>query len=127
MMKKVGSLLVVWSVATLLLVACGSSGSASNASDHQVHMSNTNFTQSSITLKKGESITLVADTLMAHPIMNGAWENGTPHPSQEPGAPAINVVVRGNSSETIGPFTTVGTFKLYCTAHPGMNLTVVVQ
>jgi plastocyanin len=127
MMKKLCSLLALCSVATLLMVACGSSGSDSNASANQVHMSNTNFVQSSITIKKGESVTLVADTLMAHPITNGTWENGEPQPSKEPGAPVINVLVRGNSSETIGPFTNVGSFKLDCTAHPGMNLTVVVQ
>ncbi len=68
MMKKLCSLLALCSVAPLLLVACGSSGSDSNASANQVHMSNTNFVQSSITIKKGESVTLVADTLMAHPI-----------------------------------------------------------
>ena len=127
MMKKLCSLLALCSVATLLLVACSSSGSDPNASANQVHTSDTNFVQSSITIKKGESVTLVADTLMAHPIKNGTWGNGEPQPSKEPGAPVINVLVRGNSSETIGPFTNVGSFKLYCTAHPGMNLTVVVQ
>ncbi len=26
-----------------------------------------------------------------------------------------------------GPFNVVGTFHIYCTVHPGMNLTVIVQ
>jgi plastocyanin len=91
-------------------------------------MNDSNFVQSSITIKKGESITLVADTLVSHTIANGTWENGTPKPSKEMGAPMIdNVSVGGDSSETIGPFANAGSFKLYCTIHPGMNLTVIVQ
>jgi len=43
MMKKLCSLLALWSVATLLLVACGSSGSDSMASANQVHMSITKY------------------------------------------------------------------------------------
>jgi len=30
-------------------------------------------------------------------------------------------------SGRIGPFTELGTFQLYCTIHPGMNLTVTVS
>ena len=91
-------------------------------------MNNADFVQSSITVKKGESITLIADTFIAHTISNGTWTNGAPRPSKEPGAPTIdNLTVAGNSSGTIGPFNTSGTFKLYCTVHPGMNLTVIVQ
>jgi len=121
-------LLALCSVATLLLVACGSTSVDPGTSGNQVHMSNTNFVQSSITIKKGERLTLVADTFISHSIANGTWENGTPKPSKEPGALVIdNVSVGGNSSATIGPFTNVGSFKLYCTVHPGMNLTVVVQ
>jgi plastocyanin len=40
---------------------------------------------------------------------------------------ARDVNIGGNSSATIGSFTTAGTFKLYCTVHTGMNLTVIVQ
>jgi plastocyanin len=55
------------------------------------------------------------------------WENNTPHPATEAGAPAVqNVQVNGNSVE-LGPFNTAGTFHIYCTIHPGMNLTVIVQ
>ena len=112
----------------ILLVACGSTSADPGTSSHQVHMSNTSFAQASITIKKGESVTLVADTLVAHIIANGTWANNTPEPSKESGAPVIdNVSVGGNSSESIGPFTSAGSFKLYCTIHPGMSLTVIVQ
>ena len=124
MLKKLCTLLVLCSVAALLLVACSSTSSGSN----QVHMNDTDFVQSSISIKKGESVTLVADTFTGHTIANGTWVNGAPQPSKEPDAPVINnVSVGGNTSETIGPFTSAGSFKLYCTVHAGMNLTVVVQ
>ena len=92
-------------------------------------MNATNFVQNSITIKKGESITLIDDNpFVAHVIANGTWENGTAKLVREAGAPEIkDMKIGGNSSATIGPFTTAGTFKLYCTLHAGMNLNVVVQ
>lgn len=86
------------------------------------------FVQSFVTIKKGGSITLVADTAMVHIMANGTWDNGAAKPAIEPGAPVVkSVQLSGNGSVTIGPFPTTGTFKLYCTIHPGMNLTIVVQ
>ncbi len=48
---------------------------------------------------------------------------------QENGAPVVNNMQFSGSdgSQTIGPFNTIGTFHLYCSVHPGMNLTVIVQ
>ncbi len=120
---------------TCILVACGASASSSstagssNAANSEVHMNNANFVQPSITIQKGQSVTLVDDDAVTpHIIANGTWENGTAKPAREPNAPEVkNVQINGNSSETIGPFTSAGSFKLYCTIHPGMNLTVIVQ
>ena len=128
MLKKLFVILGVSCVITALLVASGS-GSNANAGPNPVHMSGTNFVQNSITIKKGERITLINDDLFgSHTIANGTWENGTAQPAREAGAPEINdVKIGGNSSAAIGPFTTPGTFKLYCTVHAGMNLTVIVQ
>ena len=67
------------------------------------------------------------DVSVTHMLANGSWQHGGPHPADEPGAPKVNnVLVNGNSVE-IGPFTTVGTYHIYCTIHPGMNLTIIVQ
>jgi plastocyanin len=91
-------------------------------------MNSEHFVQTTVTIKKGESITLFNDTLTAHVIANGAWEQGTARPAREAGAPEVkHVQINGTSSAIIGPFPTAGTFKLYCMIHPGMNLTVVVQ
>lgn len=127
MLKKLLAVLGLSCIITMLLIACG--GSNTSTGPNPVHMNATNFTQNSITIKKGTSITLIDDDqFVAHIIANGTWENGTAKPTREVGAPAIkNVNIGGNSSATIGPFTTAGTFKLYCTIHANMNLTVIVQ
>jgi plastocyanin len=92
-----------------------------------VHMGISNFAQSSVTIPKGTKLMLVDDGSYPHILSNGMWENNTPHPATEAGAPAVqNVQVNGNSVE-LGPFSTAGTFHIYCTIHAGMNLTVIVQ
>jgi plastocyanin len=87
------------------------------------------FAQSSITIGKGSSITLVDDTSTLHVIANGSWVNGTAQSMQEHGAPTMNnMQISGSgSTQSVGPFTAAGTFHLYCPVHPGMNLTVVVK
>ena len=128
MSKNLFALLVLGSVITLLLVACATTSADTSSAPNQVHMNTTNFVSSSITIKKGERITLIDDTLIPHTIASGTWNNGTAKPTREPGAPEVkDVQINGSSQDTIGPFTTTGTFHLYCTIHSGMNLTVVVQ
>lgn len=128
MVRKACMLLAVCGVFTLLLVACGIGGTAAGTTENTVHMNDTNFAQSSITIKKGERITLIDDSFSTHIVTNGMWENGMAHSAREPGAPLVKgIQINGNTSQTLGPFTTIGTFKLYCTIHIGMNLTVVVQ
>lgn len=125
-MKKLTAVIVILSLATVFIVACGgSSGSGSN----DVHMGNTNFTQSSVTISKGSSLNLIDDVAVTHIISNGSWVNGTPMPATEPGAPTVSNVqfTSAGQSQTIGPFNTAGTFHLYCTVHQNMNLTVTVQ
>ncbi len=97
-MKKFALSFVILSLVAVLLTACGGSGScggsssgSSSGSTPTVHMCGNNFVQSSITISKGQSLTLV------------------------------------NDSHMIGPFPTAGTYHLYCTVHPGMNLTVIVH
>lgn len=133
-MKKFASLLILLSLAVVFLTACDSSttGCGSNTSGSSntsaVAMCTTTFAQSTITIHKGQSLTLVNDAADQHTIANGSWQNNVAQSAKEAGAPTINnVTIGGNSSTTIGPFNTVGTFKLYCTVHPGMNLTVIVQ
>ncbi|WP_236601196.1 hypothetical protein [Ktedonobacter sp. SOSP1-52] len=76
----------------LSVLACG--GSPASDGPNTVHMSNTSFETSSVTIKKGERITLVADTMTPHTISNGTWENGVAKPSTEAGAPTANTIYR---------------------------------
>lgn len=110
----------------LLFVACGSTTVSTDA--NVVHMNEKNFVQSSITLKKGQDLTLVDDASVVHIIENGYWDqNGNQRVETTSGAPKVDMQVAGNSSVTVGPFTTAGTFHLYCTVHPDMNLVVIVR
>ncbi len=140
-MKKFFLVLTFLCIITLLIVACGGSSSSSSGSGSSsstgsghggsatVHMGQTNFDQSSVAISKGSSLTLVDDTSTVHIISNGQWVNGVAQPKQEPGAPTVSNVQFSTSgqSQAIGPFNTAGTFHLYCSVHPDMNLTVNVQ
>ena len=135
-MKKFVLSLVVLSLLAAFLTACGgSTGSSSSSSSGSsssgmptVHMNGNNFAQSSITISKGQSLMLVDDASVVHIIANGSWSNGSAQPKQESGAPVVNnLQFNGNDSHTIGPFNTAGTYHLYCSVHPGMNLSVIVQ
>ncbi|MBE3559457.1 MAG: hypothetical protein IMW89_09550 [Ktedonobacteraceae bacterium] len=128
---------------SLLIAACGggasrggspapaegaNSSGGSTPANYTVHMTDTNFAQSSITISKGSSITLTNDSGALHIISNGRWVNGNAQAAQEGGAPTVsNLQIAGNASQTIGPFNMAGTYHLYCPIHPGMNLTVIVQ
>jgi plastocyanin len=129
MSKKLFAILSLCSVVmALILVACSATIAAPSSAPNQVHMNATNFVQSSISINKGESITLIDDAQDSHIIANGTWENGTAKSQEEPGAPQVkDLQISGSGQGTIGPFTTAGTFHFYCTVHPGMSLTVVVQ
>ena len=68
MFKNLFAALGLSCIIIVLLAACGSVSNDSNP----VHMSGSRFLQSSITIKKGESITLVNDDLVgSHVIANG--------------------------------------------------------
>ncbi len=85
-MKKLIVGLIVLSLVTVLVVACGGSGGGST----DVHMGNTTFVQSSVTISKGSSLNLIDDVAVTHIIGNGSWVNGAPVPASEPGAPTVN-------------------------------------
>ncbi len=124
-MKKLIVGLIILSLVTVLVVACGGSGGGST----DVHMGNTTFVQSSVTISKGSSLNLIDDVAVTHIIGNGSWVNGAPVPASEPGAPTVNNLqfTSAGQSQMIGPFNTAGTYHLYCSVHQNMNLTVIVQ
>jgi len=107
--------------------ATTSTGSMTPGGEPVVHMGPGNFLQSSVTVPKGSKLLLVDDGSFLHIIANGSWQNNQPKPAKEPGAPSVNNMQINGTSVDIGPFTTAGTYHIYCTVHQGMNLTVIVQ
>ncbi len=132
MLKKILAGLLISLALLAVLAACGGSAPSTSGgaptAGNEVHMEGDNFKQASVTLQKGQSLILVNDSGAPHYIANGTWKNGSPDTQKEAGAPTVdNVQIDGNATQSIGPFNTAGTFHLYCTIHPDMNLTVIVQ
>ncbi|GAC1645452.1 MAG: hypothetical protein NVS4B12_11510 [Ktedonobacteraceae bacterium] len=129
-MKKIILSIVLLGISTIVFASCTSiAGDSSSSEPNTVHMTDSTFGKSSITIAKGSKLTLISDTSQAHIIDNGTWSSdGLPHPRIEPGAPVIkDAQFLDNTPQSFGPFTTPGTYQLYCTIHSNMNLTVIVQ
>ena len=126
MYKKLLLGLATCAMLSVLFAAC-TIRDASLATGPSVHMGTSNFIKDTITVKKGETLTLIDDATSPHIIVNGYWQGGTAVNKAEAGAPTVKLNFNGGDSQSTPPFNTAGTFKLYCTIHGGMNLTVTVQ
>lgn len=130
-MKKIAIVFALLALLSLFIVACGggSNSGVSANNNNTVDLTSNNFSPTSITIKKGTSLTLVNQTGTTHIIANGSWNGNTPDPKTEAGAPTVNNMMfsSANQTQTIGPFNAAGTFHYYCSVHPQMNLTVTVQ
>ncbi len=135
-------LLTLFAIGSVVLAACtrpgtpiastGTPGSSSGNSSSSggasaAHMGPTNFVQSTVTIAKGSMLQLIDDGQYTHILSNGTWVNGVAKPAKEPGAPTVNnLQISGNNAQ-VGPFNTAGTFHIYCSIHPGMNLSITVK
>ena len=127
MYKKVLVGLVLLGILSTTIAACGIYDQSNVPTGPTVHMAGSNFLQPSITISKGQSINLIDDVAVLHTIKNGMWNGNNQVLKAESGAPTVDVTLNGNDSSMVGPFTTSGTFKLLCTIHPNMDLTVIVS
>jgi len=132
LMKRIIVSIILIGLATILFVACdgiAGSGTPTSSIPNTVHMNDSNFAQSSITIPKGSKLTLIDDSTQAHIIDNGSWgSDGLPHPKIESGAPVVkDANFQDSTPQSFGPFNTPGTFHLYCTIHANMDLTVIVK
>jgi plastocyanin len=127
MYKKLVFGMLAFALVTVLFAACSIKEGAT-ASGIEAKMGSSNFIDTKVTLKKGESVTLVDEVASLHTITNGTWDGSQAKPAVEAGAPQVHFTVSNKGeSRNVGPFTTAGTFHLYCTVHPGMNLEIIVQ
>jgi plastocyanin len=144
-LRIAGVVLVVLALGSVLLAACARPGSpeansggstptstagggSGGCAGTSVHMSASNFVQNCANISKGSKLTLIDDVQVLHIISNGMWDsNGNQVTTKEPGAPTItNVNINGGQMD-VGPFTTAGTFHIYCSVHVSMNLVVTVK
>ena len=140
--KRLGflmAMLAVLAIGSTLLVACTrpgtpvastnkTSGGGQGGGGTTVHLGQTNFLVSSISISKGSKLTLIDDVSVPHIIKNGSWVNGAQQTTKEAGAPTVNATFNSSGeSHDIGPFTTAGTYHIFCTIHLNMNLTITVK
>ena len=127
-MKKLVLILPVVAIITVL-VACGSVSSTNSNNPNTVKTEGSVFATSSITIKKGSTLTFLDDP------NNGALHilviGQNAQPETENGAPNFGGGTAGiridvGDSWTTPPWNTAGTYHVACTVHPTMNLTVIV-
>jgi hypothetical protein len=89
-----------------------------------VGMVTRDFAKDTVTLHRGERLTLVNDSNAVHVIGPGV---NTHIASPERGVPLTGFhLMQTNAVLTTGPWMKLGTFYLTCSVHPGMTLKVVV-
>lgn len=143
-LRTLALLLAAFAFGSVLLIGCarqGTAGTGTNtgssstpsgsnsscASGTTVKTSTNAFEQSCITLTKGDTLKIVQDQTSYHIFDFGQWNGSTAQPQTPAGAPALKDLALSGASVDIGPFTTAGTYHIYCTVHPNMDLTVVVK
>ena len=127
----VGVLAGIVAGAVLVSTLVAASGLAPAARDTGgalvVRLGPNSFTPSTIELPVGRNVLMIDDAPIPHFIRDGQWlSTGAAQTDREPGAPAVNLTIT-NGAIQVGPFWKAGVYHLYCTVHPGMNLTLRVQ
>lgn len=108
--------------------ATAGGAAAAQAGTETVHLEASTFAPDIVAVHKGDTLAIVDDVPVPHTLTNGTWSaSNQPVPGVEPGAVILSNINLNNTSVTVGPFTTAGTYHIYCTVHPGMNLTIIVQ
>jgi plastocyanin len=140
-MKNRLLLVIALGLALVFVAACGQAASAtppssssptpaattSTCASGTVHTLATSFKETCVYVTKGTKLQIIPSVTSFHNLDLGSWKNGNPVPMSEPGAPAIHNIQVTSKPVSIGPWNTAGTFYIYCTVHPGMNLTVIVR
>jgi len=90
----------------------------------QVTMEHEMFMQHSVTIHRGQRLTLVNNSLFIHLIGAGQDGNLVPTP---PGEPVTGrMLMQTNDTYTTPPWNTPGTYWVTCAVHPEMTVKVIV-
>src|SRR5262249_52874000 len=109
----------------LLLAACGQSASAPN----EVDMTGSDFSPTNVTIKTGQVVHFsdpagVGGTHIVCLGSDGNCDTAAQGPQALEGA---GFTINAGDPPKDVTFTTPGTYKITCSIHPSMNLTVTVQ
>ncbi len=137
--RVLGIFLAIFALGSIVLAGCSSQGTTigsttttngggnGNCANGTVHTLVTTFQEACVNVAKGSKLQVVPVVNSLHILDNGSWVNGQQVPMTEAGAPTVSNVQVTAGTVSLGPFTTAGTYHIYCTVHPNMNLTVIVK
>ena len=137
--RILGIFLAIFALGSIVLAGCSTQSTTigtttttngdggGNCANGTVHTLATTFQEPCVNVAKGSKLQIVPVVNSLHILDNGSWINGNQVPMTEAGAATVNNVQVSSSTISIGPFTTAGTYHIFCTVHPNMNLTVIVK
>ncbi len=123
--RTTGTIAPLVLLALLALAACGQGATAPN----EVSMAGSDFSMTSVTIKAGQSVhfTDPAGVGATHIVCLGN-EGNCDSAAQGPQAlEGSGFTINAGDPPKDVTFTTAGTYKITCSLHPSMNLTVMVQ
>lgn len=128
-MKKLALFTIfILAITTVLLVACGSTSNPTSTNPNTIRAVGGTFALSSLSIRKGSTITFVDDPNNPALHILTIGQNGQDEAQR--GAPdfggTAGHTIQGGDSWITPPWNTAGTYHVTCTVHPGMNLTVIV-
>ena len=132
-MKKAVVLVVpLLLILTLAITGCGKSAGNGGGGDEyttpDVTMGQTDFTHHALTITAGTTVNFMTESSGSTHILcigeNGACQSGAQGPSELTSANGMQVDP-GQTKQV--KFDTAGTYKIACTIHPTMNMTITVQ
>jgi plastocyanin len=82
------------------------------------------FATDQVTVKCGDTLSMVNDSRWVHII--GAGQGGLIDPTTPAGVPVTRTLVETNDSYTTGKWNVPGSYSLTCSVHPDMTVKVVV-
>jgi plastocyanin len=129
-MKKIAAMMFpLLMILVLGVTACGQASSQSNASTpaNEVDMGATNFVQTSVTIRTGQSVHFVDQQSGTMHILcigkDGRCDANAKAPQDLIGQ---GFTIQPGQSHDVR-FDTAGTYSVTCTLHPTMNLSVTIR